>query len=524
MVDLSIVDLGEWAEDSFSRLCSRAGVTRNKSTQDRTGWDYLIEFPAEVVSGVPADLQPPITSARVQVKSKADGKPYVSLKLSNALRFAKSSDTCFLVLYLATGGNEPVRIFARHFWRDEIEAALRRARNAHQEGRDDNLHKLTIRYGFTDADEYGDKLISWMESVVSGRTLYAHEKIALARNIGFEEGHIHGSVSFALEDLEALVDHQIGLRSTAPVVAVTINEKRFGIDSKKPIFSGTPDVAHLQSHPVPCRVRVRPVEGADVWLDGELRLPGLPGLPPEHMKLRVVADCLEIVMPARGEGSVTVNTDRDARRSLARLRGLTEILKGAAAGPLQIMVISEDRPNIRVEVELEDVENDDALSQLSNVIACMEKASAGILPAEFAVSLSEIDEAWNGIVDFNAMVGSTDFSANLGFAEPPHPKLATMKSIFFYDHIEIGVWVLGAVVRRSLEKIDIDGTRARLELGPARIVEGLVRQGTGSSILGELQALYRHAYEREKTSALELFGGSSRLLLQATGKAAAKPV
>ncbi len=37
MSDKPIRDLGAWAEDAFSGLCAAAGVTRNKSSQDRTG-------------------------------------------------------------------------------------------------------------------------------------------------------------------------------------------------------------------------------------------------------------------------------------------------------------------------------------------------------------------------------------------------------------------------------------------------------------------------------------------------------
>lgn len=35
-----IRDLADWAEAKFSSLCSAAGVVRNPSIQDRTGWDY----------------------------------------------------------------------------------------------------------------------------------------------------------------------------------------------------------------------------------------------------------------------------------------------------------------------------------------------------------------------------------------------------------------------------------------------------------------------------------------------------
>ncbi|WP_156394348.1 hypothetical protein [Mesorhizobium sp. Root172] len=518
MDNLQIIDLGEWAEDDFSGRCARAGMTRNKSRQDRTGWDYIVEFRARAIKGIPADLQPVDMSARAQVKSKKKGEPFVDLKLSNVLRFAKDPMPCFLVLYQATDGGEPVRIFARHFWTDEIALALRRARKAHGEGRED-LHKLTVRYSFSDTDEHTGDLITWMDSIVSGRSRYAEEKRALVRSLGFVDGGIHGSLSFAAEDLEALIDHQIGLREEAPPVTVTIKQRRFGIDAKTPLFSGMPDIAHLRSHPVPARVRVRHPEGADIWLDGKLFLPAVPA-PQELMKLRVVADFLEIVVTGSNKGKVTFDLDPDRKRGLTSHRALIEIMRLAAEGPLKLMVASEGYPNIPTQVELPGIEVDDALQQFSNVIACFEKASAGVLPPDLAVSKRDIDIAWNPIVDFNGMVAGTDFSGAFELTQALKDKVSVPTATFFFDYVEVGDWVFGAVVRRAVEEFELKGTTGRISLGSARVVEALVRRASGQKILAELYELYRQAFEPEKKMAFEMFGGSYRGLLNMSGKSA----
>ncbi|VXC80694.1 hypothetical protein [Sphingomonas sp. 8AM] len=514
-----IIDLSEWAEDDFSRQCARAGVTRNKSRQDRTGWDYLVEFGATAVGGVPADLQPVGMSARVQVKSKEKGRPFVDLKLSNALRFAKEPTPCFLVLYQATEGGEPVRIFARHFWSDEIAITLKRARKADQEGRTD-LHKLTVRCAFTEQDEHTYDLVAWLEAAVAGRMRYAEEKMVLVATVGFEDGAIHGNLSFAVEDLQALIDHQIGLSEAAPTVAITLVQRRFGIDAQIPLFSGTPDVAHLRSHPHPARVRVRPQDGADIWLDGELFLPAIHA-PQEVMKLRVVADFLEIVVDGKNRGQVTLNHDPDRQRGLASHRALIEVTRTAAAGPLKLLVTCEGYPNIPAEVSLADVSEEDALQQFSNVIACLEKASTGILPPGLAVSQREIDIAWNAIVDFNGMVAGTDFNGAFELAQAPVERVSAPTAAFFFDYVEIGDWVFGAVVRREVERFSLEGRTGKIAFGPARVVEALARRASGQDILGELYGLYRQAFLPEKKTALELCGGSYRGLLALSGNRAA---
>jgi hypothetical protein len=70
MKSKQIVNLPDWAETHFTLLCDEAGVVRNKSLQDRSGWDYIIEFEPAPIVGLPHDRQAGSTSARVQVKSK----------------------------------------------------------------------------------------------------------------------------------------------------------------------------------------------------------------------------------------------------------------------------------------------------------------------------------------------------------------------------------------------------------------------------------------------------------------------
>ncbi len=515
MANATIIDFGAWAEDDFSGKCSRSGVTRNRSSQDRTGWDYFVEFPPIQSPSLPADLQPPASSARVQVKSKRKGKAFVDLKLSNAQHFAKDPLPCFLVLYQATNGTEPIRIYARHFWTEEIDAALRRAREADREGRQD-LNRLTLRVSFTDADDRTGDLIAWMRSILSQHHRYVEEKLALVRSLGFGQGAIHGTIRFSLEDLQDLIDHQVGLRAEPPPIELTVTQRRFGIDQKVPLFSGRPDLMYLRSHPEPARVRIRAPIGADIWLDGELFRPGIEA-PIDMMKLRVVADFLEIVLTGTKAGAMTLNLEPGRRRGLASFRSLVATLHLAAAGPLNLLVTSPDMPNLPASVELAGIEEDAALQQFAKVIDCLDKASAGILPADFAVSQDEIDTAWNGIVDFNGMVTGTDFKGSFELMEALGHDLPTPPAVFFYDWVEIGDWVVGAVVRRPVQSFELVGASGRVELGPARVMEAFVRRTHGTDVLGELQALYRQARHMEKDSSFEMFAGCYRAMLRMSG-------
>ncbi|MVT66768.1 hypothetical protein GPL21_16845 [Bradyrhizobium pachyrhizi] len=513
-----IVDLAEWAEDKFSELCSRAGVTRNKSVQDRTGWDYLVEFPPTVVRDAPGDLQPVDAAAHVQVKSKRTGRASVPVKLSNALRFAKNPLPCFVVLFLGTQGGEPVRIFAKHFWEREIREALKRAREAHAQGRED-LHKLTLTLSFDAQDEHSEDLLKWMEAAVTSHgDRYVEVKGAFGRTLGFEEGAVHGSIRFNIADLGALVDHQIGLAAIAPPINITIRERRFGINSSRPLFEGVPSVVRMQSLPHPCRVRVRGGERDDIWLDGKLFAPALPNLPLEFRKLRVIADFLEIMITGQNAGHITLYLDPDAHRSLTGLRAFVDVLKIGDQGPLQIQISCNGRslPSFSANLPIE--QDAEMIRRVSDAITGLEKASVGALLPELTLSLSEISQAWNSIVAFNDLVTSSGMSGTFTLDRDILPEVSQATSIYFYDYVDVGAWTFMAVVRRQILALETEGPRASFKLGAPRVIESIVRQGRGEDHLADLRKLYASACKIEGDGVLEFNDGDYRALTSGTAR------
>jgi hypothetical protein len=509
-----IRDLDAWAEDSFAASCAKAGVTRNKSHQDRTGWDYLIEFPPKTWKQIPADLRPIESSARVQIKSKRSGEPSTTLKMSNALRFAKDPLPCFIILYLANDGAEAVRLFARHVWKAEIAQTLKRARKAHAGGRDD-LHKLTITFSFSEElDDHSHDLLQWMAARIAEHgDRYAEVKASYVRTVGFEDGSIHGNIQFEVDDLQTFVDHQIGLSPVAPKLNITIKQRRFGIDAALPIFSGTPDVAHIQSHPVPCRVRIRGTSGSDEWLDGSLYLPAVPDLPVEVHKFRVVAEFVEIVAGPKTGGTVTLHLDGTVERSLPATRALTNVLRATAQGPIQIQVTAQGKPAFSFEVSVPCGRTDQQLEQLSNAVACLETASTGVLPVDLKISLEQIDASWNALAEFNGLIAGTNMKGAFTLASAPERAVGPATAIFLYDYLDIGGWTFLAVVRRAIHRFEIDGASASFDCGDPRVAEAIVRRGSGRHCLSDIQRLYVECVQREGAGVVELCGGDYRQMI-----------
>ena len=332
-----IVDLGDWAEDRFALYCSQAGVVANKSSKDRTGWDYLLEFAQVNSSTVPPDHQKRELAARVQVKSRERGNLSASLKLDNAHRFAASSDPCFVVLAAATDGGEPARFYAKHFWKPEIERTLKRLRQA--ESKSKPVHKQAFSVAFKEEDDHTDDLIEWMRGITSqDRAAYSAEKQKLNKTLGYEEGSPVGTVTFALDDLEAFVDHSIGLTPKINLTHVRMVDKRFGIEAKKPLFEGKPDYAVMQSNPKACAIEVVDIEDRSHTFDGEFRGPGLPGLPKDMFKARVIAGPVKMVLNGDGVATVNIGFHSSDVHELSFLTKCVDLYASASKGPVEVIL------------------------------------------------------------------------------------------------------------------------------------------------------------------------------------------
>ncbi len=444
----------------------------------------------------------------MQVKSKARGAPVVKLKLSNALRFAKDPGPCFLVLFLASEGGEPVKIFARHFWERELSAVLRRGRQA---GESADLHTQTISFSFSDDDDHTSDLIAWMQATLGGiGDRYADLKSNMVRTLGLDDGWIHGSIAFDVADLEALVDHQIGLPSPAPLTNVTIKQRRFGIDAPQPIISGKPDFVNMRVHPTPCRVRVQAQSSRDLWLDAELFAPAIPDLPEALLKLRIVAGFLEILILAGNRGKIDLNVEHHQPLSLAMLRSMTTLRLMAVQGSLDIQLFVEGRLVYAADATLARHE-DPWIDAVPNALDCLETAVAGVAPSDFSLSFADIFAAWDGLVDFAGLVAGANLTIDCVFASPPD-QAPESRTFVAYDYLDIGRWTILAVVARPILEASVDGKNVKVACGAPKVVEARVLLGSGAEALPELQAMYRRAI-RGGQDAFQMFEGSYRAMI-----------
>lgn len=223
-------ELGEAGETLFANLCVRAGLTCNKSNRDRTGWDFVVEFPLTDAEAVALDARLPMASV-VQLKSTVGAGP-VKLSLSAVERLAKDPRPAFIAMLRLTQAGEPRSGYLIHLLGPALARVLHRLRTAHAQRRFD-LNKLTLTF---DPAKFGDRFEPSPEGLAEAlrracgedRTAYAVEKQRQLEELGYEGGGLEAEALFWVESADHLSDVVLGLKPLKPE-RLRAYDRRFGI-------------------------------------------------------------------------------------------------------------------------------------------------------------------------------------------------------------------------------------------------------------------------------------------------------
>ncbi len=222
--------IGRSGEKRFSLLCTDHDVTCNRSEEDDYGWDKFIEFPPRARSSIALDMQPNAPRALVQVKATKGDQRTVSLKLDNAIRYARSELPTFIVLAVLEG--DRTIWYAKHVWAQLIGAWLLAGRMADANGTPP--HTTQISLTFSDDDRHDD-LLGWMAGEIATESFdYVKRKGNIVQTIGFGEraGVIKATVGS--EHAHDIFDLMLGLKDSLKVTRFTYTSERFGIQAREP--------------------------------------------------------------------------------------------------------------------------------------------------------------------------------------------------------------------------------------------------------------------------------------------------
>ncbi|MBD2691932.1 hypothetical protein [Anabaena catenula] len=462
-------DLGPLGENAFEGLCIQAGgltVHESKSQMDRTGWDFLVEFPWKQDNFSPQDMLPAPLQCKIQVKSTDEQRKGESITLSNLHRLIKANMPVFYCFIEFDGKSEPQAIYLVHVGKEIIEKTLKRIRELENEGKGDQLNKkhLYISYGDADrlADISGKSLKSEIEKhIPDGMEKYIENQNQLLNTLGFEDGRYEGTFTLASDDpIRDILDLSLGIRKELDLDNSTIHNKRFGILSKTPHIERDGGILSLKVEPLEAELKFKEYKfSPGISFPAKLYIsPFNEFIPKERIKLRVESRFFEFIIESNQGINFSI-------RSYAEGSSLKELKNF-----LQVMTILEKSSNpILVEMEsayptlsfsLEDppqslfdtsIFNDPAYNW-NRVHELAETAveicrKMDISENEVLINIEELIRSFrtssNIQLLYQALSGNAE-SVNLVFSiEPSGYQQGTKAAIIFFVTFNIGNYIIG---------------------------------------------------------------------------------
>ena len=229
-------ELGEKGESRFREICADAKLICNKADRDRTGWDFIVEFPfddSHEIKKNTLDNRPSPFSCHIQVKTLLASSDDFKMRLSSAERLAKEQKPSFVFIFKVNEKLEFSDAFLIHLLDDRLVTILKRLRLEESKGTQaKKLNKKTISLRPNDVerlDPSGASLSAALKLVSKGGLhSYILQKKEQLEKLGFDPRPYEGKMTLHFENNDDIADVFLGLKKVRVSKFSTI-QKRFGI-------------------------------------------------------------------------------------------------------------------------------------------------------------------------------------------------------------------------------------------------------------------------------------------------------
>jgi hypothetical protein len=481
-----VFDLPMWAEGLFLTLCAEHGLTCNKATQDRFGWDYLVELDREAVAGRAHDEQSGSATGRVQVKSKTGGKPSTTLKLSNALRFTKEPNPCFVVLVWRPKDQTCTRIYARHFHEELMALSLRRAREADRDG-EGALNRIKLPVAFQDSDDHTDDLIPWIKAIIgSARSEYSAAKDQLDKTLGYDSVRAGGVITLKYSELQNFVDHGVGLRDEVEIDNIIVHNRRFDIDAREPTFSGKPDKVIMRVHPKPALMTITGWDGHTAAFPGDFRSFRMPGAVANVSRASFICPFITASIEASGRMKVDYRYASDSRIPFDDLLRIVRF-QLACRSPLSVSLAVEGKPVVSATPLVLEADSDDWFDWFEMTLDVL---SAIRRPADrVKLSLDDLSMRYCELTRFVEAMAPGDVRLEVNDV-PDGIGAVLAKNLLTYAYATVANWTFMGIARRPCLSQERNGDNLSFKFGDPIMLEAKALKGSADKHIPQLKARF----------------------------------
>ncbi len=293
-------ELGEKGESRFKELCADAKLICNKSDRDRTGWDFIVEFPFDKPDSINSlDKRPSAISCNIQLKTMWVTSNRFKVRLSSAERIAKELKPTFFYVLRIDENLQVKDAYLYHITGTILQNILKRLRKE-QKNKNTSINKKYISFDIKAGEQLEPtglilkKMI--LSNVDNGMKSYIEGKATELDSLGFESNSHIAHMTFIAPNIEHFVDAFLGLTDIEVEKFQNI-EKRFGIEL--PISPINLDRGTLSIDPSPsysCNIIFKKGFKIDpVIIKGDVYLPGIPNLPFEHLKFLIKTPFFDLI-------------------------------------------------------------------------------------------------------------------------------------------------------------------------------------------------------------------------------------
>jgi hypothetical protein len=411
--------LGQKGEARFREICSDAGLTCNQSTYDRTGWDFIVEFPFQL-----PDLQSTLDkryapiSCHVQVKTMWESNDEFRMRLSSAERLAKETKPAFVYVLKVNEQLEFVSAHLVHMLDENLAAVLRRLRQEQAKGVHsiERVNKKTISFRASRSGQVlyptGQALRKALGSLCGpDLNSYIEKKRDQLANLGFDASRFQGKTTFLIRSDEKFVDALLGLKEIE-LTEFEVFERRFGIALQTSNTGPAKGTMHIQPNRADqCTIIIRE-EGlrSPAVFEGDIFLPSMVGLPREERKFLVKSSLFQIVIEPNG---MQFTTSEVVRRSppleIDAWINFFKMLVIFSKGIGDVMIQPRELPAISLPISIKSLDGTDQVGW-DNLLEALERARellklAGA--AQTVVDLASIEGLSDQIIGVSKLFSGT---------------------------------------------------------------------------------------------------------------------
>ncbi|MDB5576045.1 MAG: hypothetical protein JWR80_1221 [Bradyrhizobium sp.] len=472
------------AEDFLALMCSAQDIVANRVEDDQRGWDFFLEYPA-IHSDLPPDLRPTPHSCLIQVKSSQRAKRSWTLKLSNALRYAQTNAPYFVVLMIfLPNALKPSKVYVQHFWTEQIREALAAGRRAHLEGLD-ALHTIDFPISFeaheaSTPEDFVSKITETLDEIGPS---YVTQKQQLLSTLGYEEGVAVGRFRLGEGvEPEAFVDMLLG-RGDVEVTGFELQDKRFDLPgpSLAPTMNGRLSV--VIEPKAECSVVVSGPKGTEpVRLVGAVYSPGLPGLPKELQKLRVLAPPLDLILRPFATTEATLTHDGSEPLEILDLYRRSTIWSWSDRGDVRIEVWAHGRLMINGELQLSGARGAAYWRRLKQALRrLLDFAPADLWPASARFKVVDMMEELDDLAKFAGMITEPGVEMTVGeIPSDAEDMLNDCRRFLAGPWMQLNDVTLYAVLVSDIDEVKIKDGKAVIRLGKPTVLRRAVLSGPAS--------------------------------------------